>query len=89
MFVTLRTEELRQVNTALQQKNDALQEAMTEIKTLRSILPLCSYCKKIRDDKGYWEQVDVYIHKHFDTDISHSICPECAQKHFPELNISR
>jgi hypothetical protein len=43
---------------------DELQESLKEDKTLRGILPLCSFCKKIRDDKGYWEQVDVYIHKH-------------------------
>jgi len=64
-----------------------LQEAIEEIKTLRSILPLCSFCKKIRDDKGYWEQVDVYIHKHLQADISHGICPECAKEHYPDLDI--
>ena len=64
-----------------------LQEALKEIKTLRGILPLCSFCKKIRDDKGYWEQVDVYIHKHSQADISHSICPECAKEHYPDLDI--
>jgi hypothetical protein len=53
-----------------------LQEAIKEIKTLRGILPICSFCKKIRDDKGCWEQVEVYIHKHSQADISHSICPE-------------
>jgi PAS domain S-box-containing protein len=61
-----------------------LQEALKEIKTLRGILPFCSFCKKIRDDKGYWEQVDVYIHKYSQADISHSICPECMKKHYPE-----
>ena len=55
-----------------------------EVKTLRGILPLCSFCKKIRDDKGYWEQVDVYIHKYSEADISHSICPECIKKHYTE-----
>ena len=64
-----------------------LQEAIKEIKTLRGILPLCSFCKKIRDDKGYWEQVDVYIHKHSQADISHGICPECAKEHYPDLDI--
>lgn len=64
-----------------------LQEALKEIKTLRGILPLCSFCKKIRDDKGYWEQVDVYIHKYSQADISHSICPECAKEHYPDLDI--
>ncbi len=64
-----------------------LQEALKEIKTLRGILPLCSYCKKIRDDNGYWEQVDVYIHKHSQADISHSICPDCAKEHYTDLEI--
>lgn len=63
-----------------------LKKALDEIKTLRGILPLCSFCKKIRDDKGYWERVDVYIHKHLQADISHSICPECMQKHYPEYS---
>jgi hypothetical protein len=62
-----------------------LQDALKEIKTLRGILPLCSYCKKIRDDKGYWEQVDVYIGKHSQADISHSICPECMKKYYPDI----
>ncbi len=56
----------------------------TEVKALRGILPLCSFCKKIRDEDGYWEQVDVYIHKYSEADISHSICPECMKKHYPE-----
>jgi PAS domain S-box-containing protein len=59
-------------------------QAEEEIKKLRGILPLCSYCKKIRDDDGHWEQVDVYIYKHSEADISHSICPECMKKHYPE-----
>lgn len=62
-----------------------LETSLSEIKALRGILPLCSFCKKIRDDKGYWEQVDIYINKHSEADISHSICPECLKKHFPEF----
>jgi CHASE1-domain containing sensor protein len=62
-----------------------LQQALDEVKTLRGILPLCSFCKKVRDDKGYWEQVDVYILKHSKADISHSICPDCSKKHYPEV----
>ena len=64
-----------------------LQEALKEIKTLRGILPLCSFCKKIRDDKGYWEQVDVYIHKHSQADISHSLCPDCSKDHYPDYEL--
>ena len=61
-----------------------LRESLVEIKTLRGILPLCSFCKKIRNDKGYWEQVDIYISKHFEADISHGICPECLKEHYPD-----
>ena len=63
---------------------ESLQHALAEIKTLRGILPLCSFCKKIRDDKGYWEQVDVYIHKYSEADISHGICPECMKINYPD-----
>ncbi|GAB6907211.1 membrane hypothetical protein [Desulfosarcina cetonica] len=62
-----------------------LENALKEIKTLRGILPLCSFCKKIRNDKGYWEQVDVYIQKHLQADVSHSVCPDCAKKHYSFL----
>ncbi|MGD9733106.1 MAG: PAS domain-containing protein [Desulfamplus sp.] len=62
-----------------------LESSIKEIKTLRGILPLCSFCNKIRDDKGYWERVDVYIKKHSEADISHSICPECLKKHYPDM----
>ncbi len=55
-----------------------------EIRMLRGILPLCSFCKKIRDDKGYWEQVDIYIGKRSDVEISHSVCPDCMKEHYPE-----
>jgi hypothetical protein len=70
-----------------QRLEHSLVNAKEEIKTLRGILPLCSFCKKIRDDKGYWEQVDVYIHKHSQADISHSICPDCTKEHYPDLDI--
>ncbi len=62
-----------------------LQQSLSEIKTLQGILPLCSFCKKIRDDKGYWERVDVYIHTHSEADISHSICPDCMKIHYPDI----
>ncbi|MCI5120472.1 MAG: PAS domain S-box protein [Candidatus Electrothrix sp. AUS4] len=61
-----------------------LQCALCEIKTLRGIIPICSFCKKIRNDDGYWEQVDVYLHKHSEADISHGICQDCMRVHYPE-----
>lgn len=60
------------------------QQAEEEIKTLRGILPICLYCKKIRNDKGYWEQVDIYIRKYSEADVSHGICPECLKKNYPD-----
>jgi PAS domain S-box-containing protein len=64
-----------------------LQSALAEVTALRGILPICTFCKKIRDDKGYWEKVDIYIHKHSQADFSHSICPECVRKHYPDLDV--
>jgi hypothetical protein len=49
------------------------------------LLPICASCKKIRDDKGYWTQVDVYVQEHSEADFTHSICPECAAKLYPGL----
>jgi len=63
-----------------------LENALDEVKTLRGIIPICSYCKQIRDDKGYWNQVDVYLMKHSAADFSHSICPDCVRKYHPEIS---
>jgi two-component system, response regulator PdtaR len=76
--------EMRKLCTQLERQNEELTRAMEEIRCLRGILPLCSYCKKVRDDQGYWEQVDIYIHHHTEAEISHGICPDCMEKHFPE-----
>ena len=62
-----------------------LSQALDHIRTLQGILPICSFCKKIRDDQGYWNQVEAYISKHSDAQFSHSVCPECMEKHYPEL----
>lgn len=61
-----------------------LQNALDEIKTLKGILPLCTFCKKIRDEQGAWQNVDSYIHSHSQADISHSICPDCLKINYPE-----
>ena len=64
-----------------------LQGAMAHIKTLRGLLPICMYCKKIRDDKQYWQQVEGYISEHSEAEFSHAICPDCYKKHMqPELD---
>ncbi len=62
-----------------------LQEAISQVKTLSGLLPICASCKKIRDDKGYWNQIEAYIRDHSDAKFSHSICPDCAKKMYPEF----
>lgn len=64
-----------------------LQNALKEIKALKGIIPICSHCKKIRNDKGAWDRLEEYIESHSAAEISHSICPECAEKYYPEMNL--
>ncbi|MDL1963176.1 MAG: transporter substrate-binding domain-containing protein [Deltaproteobacteria bacterium] len=71
--------------TELIGKNVELEKAVKEIKQLSGMLPICASCKKIRDDKGYWKQIETYISEHSEAQFSHSICPECAQKLYPEF----
>jgi len=64
-----------------------LQKALSEVKTLKGFLSICSHCKKIRDDKGYWQQIEKYIHEHSEAEFSHGICQECAEKHYPDMGL--
>jgi len=61
-----------------------LQHALANIKTLHGLLPICSSCKKIRDDHGYWNQLETYIGAHTDAEFTHGLCPECIQKLYPD-----
>jgi ABC-type amino acid transport substrate-binding protein len=74
---------LNNKNQELDKKNRELKSAFNEIKTLQGIVPICSYCKQIRDDKGFWSQVDAYVTKHTEAQFSHGICPVCAEKQLP------
>jgi PAS domain S-box-containing protein len=62
----------------------ALQDALAKVKTLKGLLPICAWCKKIRNDKGYWTKVETYIGEHSDVSFTHGICPECLKKESPE-----
>jgi hypothetical protein len=62
-----------------------LTQALSQIKMLSGLLPICASCKKIRDDQGYWNQIEDYIMQHSNADFSHSICPDCAKKLYPEM----
>jgi AmiR/NasT family two-component response regulator len=84
--------ELRRLNAELQAGNEArerlileLQDALDQVKTLRGLLPICSSCKRVRDDEGYWHQLEVYIQEHSEAVFSHGLCPECAKKLYPEI----
>ena len=65
---------------------DQLQQALATIKTLRGMLPICAACKKIRTDSGYWETIEHYIKKHSDAEFTHSICPDCEQHLYGDLD---
>ena len=81
-LVALRTREL-------QGRNEELSAALGNVKQLSGLLPICAACKKIRDDSGYWNQLESYISRHSEADFSHGICPECADEMFPELAEAR
>lgn len=67
-----------------EEKNEILKKQLDEIKTLRGLLPICASCKKIRNDEGLWEAVEMYIHRHSEADFTHSICPACLERLYPE-----
>jgi tetratricopeptide (TPR) repeat protein len=75
---------LESANLRLQALNDELQETIREVRTLSGLLPICAHCKKIRDDDGYWQQLEGYISKHSEATFSHGICPHCAEELYPE-----
>jgi sensor domain CHASE-containing protein len=67
--------------------NAALRAALNQVKTLEGLLPICCYCKRVRDDTGYWSQIDTYIRKHTKASVSHGYCPECAAKFYEECGL--
>jgi PAS domain S-box-containing protein len=62
-----------------------LTDALSKIKTLSGLLPICASCKKIRNDKGYWEQIEMYIRDHSEAEFSHGLCPECTERLYPHF----
>ncbi len=71
---------MAELQTSLADRVAELEGALSRVKQLQGLLPICSYCKKVRDDKNYWQQVDSYISKHTDVAFSHSICPACYDR---------
>jgi response regulator RpfG family c-di-GMP phosphodiesterase len=74
----------------LAHKVTELEAALLEVQVLHGLLPICSYCKKIRDDGDYWQQIEVYISERSDAEFSHGICPDCYETHMvPQLEASK
>lgn len=70
--------QLVEAQAALATKIEELRHALEHIKTLRGVVPICAWCKKIRDDEGYWKQLESYVREHTEAEFSHGICPSCA-----------
>jgi len=76
-----------QLQGALLERFHELEEAMKRVKQLQGLLPICCYCKKIRNDRNYWEQLDAYVASHSEAQFSHGVCPECYEVHLkPQLD---
>jgi len=77
--------ELKKARDEQKKLIDELQVALAEVKLLKGFLPICCFCKKIRDDEGYWQQLEEYITKYSDTQFTHGVCPECLTIHYSQL----
>jgi sigma-B regulation protein RsbU (phosphoserine phosphatase) len=73
-----------ELQKALALRVGELEATLAEIKTLKGLIPMCASCKKIRDDQGFWQQVEGYLMQHSQAEFSHGLCPECMEKHYPE-----
>jgi len=76
---------LSEINDALELSNQQLLSALAEVQQLKGIIPICAACKKIRDDKGYWHQVEAYVEQHSTAQFSHGICPDCRDELYPSV----
>ena len=85
VFIALLERQRRQALQGLAATNRTLQKAIDEVKTLRGVLPICSYCKKIATDPQTWVELENYVRKHSEAEFSHGICPDCLRKHSLDL----
>jgi PAS domain S-box-containing protein len=75
----------QQLEEVVEERTRDLREALAKVKTLSGFIPICASCKKIRDDKGFWNQLEAYLSAHSEMEFSHSLCPECTRRLYPEL----
>ena len=66
-----------------------LQDALSKVKQLSGLLPICANCKRIRDDQGHWQEIELYVHEHSQADFTHGICPECARQLYPDIALAK
>jgi hypothetical protein len=83
----LLNQELSNLTRKLNKKNAKLQEALNHVKSLQGIIPICMHCHNIRNDKKVWDRIEAYFSEHTEATFSHSICPECAKKYYPDMDI--
>ena len=84
LYVHVIEKKQKKVEEEREQLVNQLQDTLAHLKVLRGMLPICAACKKIRDDKGYWNQIESYIREHSEAEFSHGICPDCAKKLYPD-----
>ncbi|MDH3454351.1 MAG: response regulator [Desulfuromonadales bacterium] len=80
----------RELEDSLKERDtliDKLQDALSKVKTLSGLVPICAACKSVRDDKGYWEQIESFIRNHSEAEFTHLVCPTCAKKLYPEIDL--
>ena len=77
--------QLREAKASLEESNGRLERALGDIRQLSGMLPICSSCKKIRNDKGYWEAIEAYLRDHSGVEFTHGICPDCAKRLYPDI----
>lgn len=83
-----KNQQLEQGAENLRVNQRRLEEALANVKTLRGLLPICAACKRIRDDRGFWQQLEIYFQSHSEARFSHGMCPDCVKKWYPDLHQS-
>jgi PAS domain S-box-containing protein len=83
--LTKRMHEYRAMSDRVTQEMRKVENAMAEVRVLSGLLPICSHCKSIRDDKGYWNRIEMYLRTHSEVQFTHSICPDCVKSFFPDF----
>jgi len=86
-FLLKRNREFSILTKKLEAQNDQLSRTLGELEVMQGIIPICSHCKCIRDDEGYWERVETYIAKHSGARFSHGVCPDCLKEHYPNIDL--